>query len=87
MARKLFNVEDSFTVHHRGTMLLPGLIPEGDERFRIGDTLRLRRPDGTELRVAVDGFDFFHPGPNGEYAVLIALPKAEVPRGTEVWSL
>jgi hypothetical protein len=87
MARKLFNVKDSFSIKGRGTVLLPGLAPEGDERFRIGDSLCLRRPDGTELRVAIGGFDFFHPGPQGEYAVLIALPKAEVPLGTEVWSL
>jgi hypothetical protein len=87
MARKLFNVEDFFSIKGRGTVLLPGLVPEGDERFRIGDLLRLWRPDGSELQVAISGFDFFHPGPHGEYAVLVALPKAEVPLGTEVWSL
>jgi len=54
---------------------------------RIGDLLCLRRPDGSELQIAISGFDLFHPGPHGEYAVLVALPKAEVPLATEVWSL
>jgi hypothetical protein len=87
MARKLFSVEEVFTVHHRGTMLLPGLTPQADERFSIGDLLLLRRPDGSEVQVNIDGIDLVHPGPNGEYAVLVALPKPEVPLGTEIWSL
>lgn len=86
MARKLFTVEETF-IHHRGTVLLPGVVSEGDEDFHIGDPLRLVRPDGSEVATAIDGFDLFNLGPRGECAVLVALPKPEVPTGTEVWSL
>jgi len=87
MARKLFLVEETFTVQRRGTILLPGLAPEDQERSGIGDPLRLLRPDGSELRVAIAGMDWFHPGPGGEIAILVALSKFEVPAGTEVWSV
>jgi hypothetical protein len=87
MARKLFTVEDTFTIRGRGTVLVPGLVPESDERFRIGDSLRLVHPDGSELVVAISGIEFFNPGPQAQYPVLVALPKSEVPIGSEVWSL
>ena len=84
--RKLFTVAGLFTVENRGTILAPGLTPEPDENFRIGDPIHLRRPDGSEIRVGIRGLDFFHPGPNGEWAVLVAVPESDVPIGTEVWS-
>ncbi len=87
MARKLFTVEDTFTIRGRGTILVPGLAPEGDEHFRIGDALRLVRADGSEVATAINGLDFFNPGPQGQIAVVVALPKSEVPVDTEVWSL
>jgi hypothetical protein len=87
MARKLFTVEESVTVSQRGTFLMPGLVHEGDERFHIGDPLRLVRPDGTEIVTAIDGIDFCNVGPQGEIAVMVALAKSGVPAGTEVWSL
>lgn len=39
---------ENVTVQDRGIVLLPELRPVGDERFRVGDPLRLRRPDGSE---------------------------------------
>jgi hypothetical protein len=87
MPRKLFTVEDTFAIRGRGTFLVPGIVPEGDERFRIGDALRLVHPDGSELMTAISGIDFFNPGPQAQYPVLVALPKSEVPIGTEVWSM
>jgi hypothetical protein len=85
--RKLFTVEETFTIHHRGTILVPGLLAERNECFRIGDPLRLVRPDGSELTVTIRGLDLFNRGPKGEIAVLVELQKSEVPLGTEVWSL
>jgi hypothetical protein len=86
MARRLFTVEEVFTIHWRGTILVPGIVPEGDERFHIGDTLRLRRPDESELLVTIDGIDLFNVSEAGAYSIVVALPKSEVPLGTEVWS-
>jgi hypothetical protein len=87
MARKLFTVEESFTVSQRGTFLMPGLVHEGDERFRIGDPLRLVRPDGSEIVTGINDFHVLNPGLQGEIAVMVALPKSGVPAGTEVWSM
>jgi hypothetical protein len=87
MARRLFTVEETFKLKNRGTILVPGVLPEGDERFRIGDPLRVLRPDRSELMVAIVGFHSFDPGPCCEYTVLVALPKSEIPIGSAVWSL
>jgi hypothetical protein len=88
MARKLFTVEGVFSIQRRGTILIPGLVPERDGRFVIGKTLRLLRPDGTETQTAITGLDRFSPPLSaGPFAVMVALPKSEVPIGTEVWSL
>lgn len=87
MARKLFTVEQAFTIRPRGIILLPGLMPEGEERFRVGDKLRLVCPDGSDLVTAIKGLDLFNLGPRGETAVMVPLQESEVPVGTEVWSL
>lgn len=84
--RKLFVVERVSTVEKHGTVLAPGLIPQSNENFRIGSEILLRRPDGTELRVSIGGLDYFHPGPKGEWLVLVNLMESDVPIGTEVWS-
>jgi translation elongation factor EF-Tu-like GTPase len=85
MSRHLFTVEDTFTIRGRGTVLVPGIVPEGGERFRIGDALRLRRPDGSEVEATIDGIEFFSV-PAGTYPIVVGLPKLDVPLGTEVWS-
>ncbi len=85
MSRRLFTVEDTFTIRGRGIILAPGIVPEGDERFRIGDALRLRRPDGSEVEATIDGIDFFNV-PHGTYPIVVKLSKSDVPLGTEVWS-
>jgi len=87
MARTLFTVEDAFTIRGRGTILVPGLIPQGDERFRVGDLVRLLRPDGSEVEKPIGGIDMFNVPAHGGYAIVVALPKQEVPIGTEVWSV
>jgi hypothetical protein len=68
---------------------MPELVPVGQEVFRVGDLLRLRRPDGSEEVVEIDGLEF---------AKVLNLPcqllvflsgksKADIPVGTEVWSV
>lgn len=65
MARKLFTVEETFTIRPRGTILTPGPVAEGDERFHIGDALRLVCPDGSAIVTAINGLDLFNSGPQG----------------------
>ena len=67
-------------------MLLPGLLPAGHERFRVGDPLLLRRPNGEEIPATIGGLDLF--GHTDEVPVLLAgLTRGDVPIGTEVWSV
>jgi hypothetical protein len=88
MARQLFTVTDTFSVPGRGIVLIPGISPVGNERFRVGDALLLKRPDGTELITDIGGLEFLTPNPNHELTVMLTqLPKNDVPAGTGVWSV
>jgi hypothetical protein len=87
--RCLFVVSDTFIIRGRGIVLCPGIIPKGEERFRWGDSVELRRPDGTVLRVKI-AIELLSPTPkDGSFPILLAEPsrKEDVPIGTEVWSI
>src|SRR5688500_14645272 len=86
MARRVFNVADTFTIRGRGVVLLPGLTPINDERFRVGDPLLLKRPDGVELCAWISGIELFSGTPEVP-VILNGLTKEDVPLGTEVWSV
>jgi hypothetical protein len=76
------------SVHASGIVLAPGLVPIGDELFRMGDTILLRRPDGLEIKAHIDGLELPHTNPNYEVIILLKeLAKDDVPIGTEVWSV
>ena len=67
--------------------MVPGILPQGDERFRVGDPLLLKRPDGTESRVNIGGLELLTPNPRHDVVVMLKnLNKQDVPVGTEVWS-
>src|SRR5205814_777171 len=86
MARRIFNVADTFTIRGRGLVLLPGLTPINNERFRVGDLLLLKRPDRTELVTWIAGIELF--SGTAEVPVLLnGLSNEDVPVGTEVWSV
>jgi hypothetical protein len=66
----------------------PKLEPIGDERFRIGDPLPLKRPDGNEIATSIGGLEFakpVFPRPCELVIVLTGHSKEDVPTGTEVW--
>jgi hypothetical protein len=88
IARRLILVEDTFELPGRGLVLVPGIIPEGDEAFRAGDAIELRRPDGKVETIQIGSLEL--PTPNPEHQVLVLLQgfvKEDVPVGTEVWSV
>src|SRR5713226_2897497 len=88
MARQLFTVTGTFSVPGRGIVLLPGISPVGNEQFRVGDALLLKRPDGTEIVTYIGGLEFLNPNPNHEVTVLLKqLGENDVPPGTNVWSV
>jgi hypothetical protein len=88
MSRCLFVVEDTFTIKGRGLVLLPGILPEGDECFRVGDPILLRRPDGAATPTRIAGLELLHPNPRCDVVIMLKeFDKAVVPVGTEVWSV
>lgn len=89
MSRRLITVEHVFSIEGRGIGLAPVAIPEGSEVFRVHDPIDLKMPDGTVVRT--EAARWMLPTPNPEGGLNILLPpsfkKADVPVGTEVWSV
>src|SRR5438105_385660 len=88
MARRLFVVEDTFAIKGRGLVLIPGILPEGEERFRTGDYIRLRKPDGSSTVTRIGGLELLCPNPRRDVVIMLKdAATADVPIGTEVWSV
>ena len=91
MARLLFVVEDTFYIKGRGLVPVPGVLIQGEERFRVGDPLFFQRPDGSCLEWKIGGIEMIlasPPRPRNEVSFLFKdLNQEEVPIGTEVWSV
>ena len=88
MGRRLFSVEHTFVVKGHGLVLVPGIVPEGDECFRAADPILLRKPDGTTIATRIGALELLCPNPRGDVVVMLKeLAKADVPVGTEVWSV
>jgi hypothetical protein len=90
MARRLFVVEDTFLIKGRGLVPVPGIVPEGEERFRLGDLIVIKRPDGSCLGATIGGIEIFSTPPRtrDDFAIVLKdLNKEDVPIGSEVWSV
>jgi hypothetical protein len=89
MARRLFTVEETFVIAERGIVPVPGIVPQDDECFRIGDAIKLKRPDGSEIEWHIGGLEMLYPlPPSKDVCILLkGLGKDDVPKGTEVWSV
>ncbi len=78
-------------------LLYPGIAVESGEVFRPGDSLLLKRPDGSMVNARIGGFleVSYNRTCQGvthwvTYDSCIAMPdldRDEVPPGTEVWSV
>jgi hypothetical protein len=90
MARRLFVVEDTFFIKGRGLVPVPGIVPQAEERFRVGDPIVLKRPDGSHTEWTIGGLEMIScspPRPRTDVVILLKdLNKEDVPIGTEVWS-
>ena len=89
IVRLLFTVSQTFALRGRGVTLIPQLRLIGDEVFKVGDPLRLKRPDGSEDVVRIGGFELAKVS-NAPCHLLVHLSgksKEDVPIGTEVWSI
>ena len=86
MERLAFTVADSFLVQGVGLLLAPG-VGELEPPLRIGDRLRLVRPDGSTVLSVVRALHMLH-SPTSIPNPFLALPElqpADAPHGTAVW--
>lgn len=87
----LFVVEDAFQITGRGCVLAPGPVAEpGARPVRVGDQLRLHKPDGQSFDTVIRGVDMLGRRQRSEIITApILLPreitKDDVPIKTEVW--
>jgi hypothetical protein len=88
MARLLFVVEDTFDIRRRGLILVPGISPHCDQALRVGDPLRLKRPDGSELETTIGGIEMIGSTTIRSVPIMLSgLSKEDVPIESEVWSV
>lgn len=92
MIRRLLTVDDTFLVQSYGLVLFPGIVPQGDEQFRVGDLVLLKSPNDSWFSSAigwleVSTIELVPNEPSCEVHILLfGLGKEDVPTGTEVWS-
>ena len=89
----LFIVEDAFQITGRGCVLVPGPVAEvGGPSLRVGDPIRLVKPDGQVVDTSVQGIEMIsrRAQPKIITAPILLPPdiaKEQVPIGTHVLSL
>ena len=89
----LFVVEDAFQITGRGCILVPGPVAEsGGPMLRIGDPIRLVKPDGQIVDTTIRAFEMVGRRPRPKVITApILLPREitedQVPVGTQVFSL
>ncbi len=87
MGRRLLVVKDTFAVKGQ-LVLVPGILPKGNECFRPGDPIVLHKPDGSAVETRIDALELLCPNPRRDVVILLKeLSKSDVPVGTEVWSV
>ena len=94
MSERLFTVDEVSLIEGRGTVVC-GFKIEQYGRFRKGDEVVLRRPNGSTIKTKIAGVEYppsitwLEKRPeNPSYGILVEPPitRDDVPIGTEVWS-
>lgn len=82
-----FVVADTFAIEGRGLVLAPGFSFRAGV-VRVGDHVRLHRPDGTTIATSLAGLEMIDPAINrrseGTPILVRGLSKSDVPIGTVV---
>lgn len=82
-----FVVADTFAIEGRGLVLVPG-FPFDVGVIRVGDQVRLRRPDGTAIDAKIAGLELINMGAGHRVMAapisLRGISKSDVPIGTAV---
>lgn len=87
-------VAEAFDLKEWGfTALVPSvpfalIEPSSGRRLKAGDSLELRKPDGTIAKAILHSLSWPAPSMDGLGLLLKpSITKADVPPGTEVWSI
>ena len=75
----LFKVDDIFLITGRGLVLMLGI---GNNNARVGDKIRIIKPDNSILEATIKGIGF---SATREILVGSDLSKDDIPIGSEVW--
>ena len=93
MSHFLFKICDTFQITNGGLVVATDLKEEDAKakgiRLKVGDTLELRRPDGSRVMSGIAGIGMLNPSvPNRPLDFLLSaeIAKEDVPVGTEAWS-
>lgn len=88
MATFVSKTEDVFQITGRGCVVVPG-IPKSspDLKIKVGDSVVLKRPDGSEIETTIRGIEMGSRVPSDFIPVLLGseVTKDMVPVGTELW--
>ena len=91
MERFLFITSTVFSIKGRGLVLDSGIRHSLLPHMKPGDTIELRRPDGSALRAPLKGADVPRrsqtPVEEWRWGIMLGpeVTVADVPAGTEVW--
>jgi hypothetical protein len=87
MSERLLSVEDAFVAKGPGVLVMPRFTATSPPKGRIAVELRL--PDGTARRIEAEVEVAHMRGPLPPFAMyrLHGVVPAEVPPGSEIWSV
>jgi hypothetical protein len=89
MMRMISIIEDVFDITGRGLIVVPGVTLADNLKIRAGDSVLLKRADGTELVTTIMGIELIGRGSRPIlYKPLVFrsdLTKEAMPIGTEIW--
>lgn len=77
----LFKVSERFMLTGPGLVLLPGL---GDKPAKMGDLIKIIRPDKTVIEASIKGIGF---NKFRDISLGKGLTKDDIPEGSEIWLL
>lgn len=80
-------IDDVFQLTGRGCVITPGYTSDlpRDLRVKIGDALRLKRPDGGEIDTVLRGIEMANLGDCMPLLLGANVTKSDIPIGTELW--
>jgi hypothetical protein len=83
-----FTIEKTYYLSNRGIGLFPGVIIQKSDCIRPGETILLKKSDGTKIESKIYATENLDPTPKGEVLIWCKyLNEEDVPKGTEVWSI